>query len=222
MRPAGDLDLARDAQAGAPLPYQPFGEGRIEGSEDRVARDGGQHAMEGKIGGLETLHVAGRGSVGLERQAQLAQVLLGGAFGGIAGEPRLEKLARLLEIADTVGLRQHDPGSPGNGVEHHLRRRPRHQRALARPDLHHPHLGEVEQSLAHRGATHPEFAHQVPLRWQLLPGRIDALQDAELQAVGNLFVELLGLDGRVEQHWHTCYTSTTVRPARPGRQCGIL
>ena len=111
VRPIGKLVLRRRAQGDAPLLGQPFDHRLMDGKEDRVARNDCEDVVEADVGGFEAADVADRGLVLGQCRCEQAQVGRRRAARGVAGEPDLEEIARLLEMADAVRLRQHLPGS---------------------------------------------------------------------------------------------------------------
>ena len=112
----------------------------------------------------------------------------------MAGEAGLEEDARILEIVDPAGCRQHVPGGAAERVDDELRRRLRDARPLARADLDQPHLAQMEQRLADRGAADAELAHQIALGGKLVAWRVLAVLDHALELVGDLLVELAAAD----------------------------
>ena len=112
----------------------------------------------------------------------------------MAGEADLEEDARILEIVDAAGRREHVPRRAAERVDDELRRRLRDARPLAGADLDEPHLAQMEQRLADGGAADAELAHQVALGGKLVARRVVAVMDHALEMVGDLLVELAAAD----------------------------
>ncbi len=193
VRLVGDL-VAAGPQRGLALLQQPLDQPFMDGDEDRIARDHRQDIVEADIGLLEALEVADRLPVGGERGFEIRQVLLGGMRRGIAGKAGFEEAARALEILHPARCGEHVPGRAGQGADHELRRRLRHPRPLPRPELHQPHLPQMEQRLADGGATDPELPHQVAFGWQEVRRRVGAVLDHALQMLRHVLVQLAAPD----------------------------
>src|SRR5215216_3340186 len=125
---------------------------------------------------------------------------------GMAGEAHFEEQARILEIAHTIGRREHVLGHTGQRIDHDFRRRPDDQSALARAQLHQPHIAQMDQRLADCRAPDAEFAHQVAFGGERIADVIGLVDDAGFQTRRDLLKELLGPD-RSTHRWYTCHTS---------------
>lgn len=201
-----DHVLTRVLQRNRPLFGQPGDNGLMQGREYGISRNQRQNVVERHVRAFESGDVAESQSVCVERTSELPKVRLRRMLGGIAGKAHFEHGSRFLEVAHAIGRGEQMTRRSGKRLEHDLRRRHGHTRALAAAHGHQSHLVKRKQSLAHGRPADTEQLHQIPLGGQLIAGGVPPLLDHRLEPRRDVLVELATLNG-LRCLWYTYHTT---------------